>query len=202
MNVFTAGDMKVAAVSIKSGVPAVVSLDGAPASVVVSGFGADLTVNAQFMRSLGSVIYVYPFGDNVGKVRVNFMAFMNPCGGAKGLGVMLSYYNSKKLSKTSSLVSVSIAGASFSGYLIGLSAQGDQADGIIPCVLDFAVVDSGGGSDSGSSSGDSAGTGSGTSTGVSTAPSFAQLSPGEAMGDASRDSGPLLQLPSIGRKFT
>lgn len=141
MNVFAASDMKVAAVSMPSGVPAIVAMDGIPSTVVVSGFGADLTVNAQFMRSLGSVIYVYPFGDNVGRVRVNFTTFMNSCGGQeKGLGSLLGYYNTRKLSKSSSVVGVTIAGASFSGYLVGFSAQGDQANGVIPCYLDLAVT--------------------------------------------------------------
>lgn len=146
MKAFSAGDMKVAAVSIPEGVPAVVAFDGAPASLVVTGFGAELSVNAQFMRSLGSVIYVYPFGDNVGKARLNITAFMNSCGGAGGnAGTLLQYYGSKKISKSSTPISVSMAGASFTGYLVAVSISGDQATGIIQGTLDFAVTDSAGG---------------------------------------------------------
>lgn len=143
MIAFSANDMKVAAVSMPSGVPAIVSFNGAPASLVVSGFGAEMSVNAQFMRSLGNAIYVYPFGDNVGKARLNITAFTNPCSGQAGdAGTLLAYYSSNKLSASDTPVSITMAGAVFSGYLMVLSISGDQSTGVIQGTLDFSVTGS------------------------------------------------------------
>lgn len=93
--------------------------------VVITQIGINQEVNAQFMPSLQKVIYVYSFGDRMGQIQVNGIAFDKLCNKASrgyvGTNSLFKYYDKNRAIDENRLMKISIGKVAFQGYLISSS---------------------------------------------------------------------------------
>lgn len=128
----------------EGGTPGVLSVTGKGSlakqeGVVITGVGVNQQVNAQFMASLQKVIYVYSFGDKMGQVTVNGLAFFGLCkfkkdltsadeekrktakSGYLGATSLLQYYDSNRAVEEDRLMKVIIGDYAIQGYMISMN---------------------------------------------------------------------------------
>ena len=83
--------------------------------------------NFQFLHTLGGQVFVYVFGDRIGRMGISGLSFDAICGDEAGtLGVerVLNYYNQNRIAARSIPLRVSIGTATtLSGYLVGLNTE-------------------------------------------------------------------------------
>lgn len=80
--------------------------------------------NSQFQQSLDNIIYVYSFGDKMGNIAINGMAFPRVCSGNQnGITEVLNFYRQYRISSTVSAVRVTFANEVINGFLVGMSLQ-------------------------------------------------------------------------------
>lgn len=96
-----------------------------PVAALISGINHDQSVNVQFQSALGKGVYVYVFGDNMGTVRIDGIAFQGMCGneGKSGIGEILDYYSKKRASKSSDVIFVTMGDTIITGFLISSSVR-------------------------------------------------------------------------------
>jgi hypothetical protein len=133
--------------------------------VIITAIGYNQTVNAQFLQTLDNAIYIYSFGDRVGEVQIQGLAFAGlSCSQDNGSGVVdiLEYYKNYRLSKTGLPIRVAIGTEVIKGYLMGCRVNTQSAEtGTYSWALELAAIPDqsdaavGAGSDSGDSSSDS-----------------------------------------------
>lgn len=83
-------------------------------------------VNAQFLHTLGSAVYIYVFGDRIGQVGLSGLSFNAACGGADArLGVerMLDWYKDNRVSIRGSPVRVMIGNTPIEGFVMSSSVD-------------------------------------------------------------------------------
>ncbi len=86
--------------------------------VVVTSFNVALGVNNQYSPALNKSVYVYGFGDGIGKITVSGLTFTEMCdgGGRDGLARVLSFYaGTRAISDVK--MNVMVGGSSFAGFL-------------------------------------------------------------------------------------
>lgn len=121
----------------KSKIGSVVALDepGAQCSVQFLGLNPDITfgvqrsiitrvtmqhsVNVQFLHTLGSLVYVYVFGDRMGQVHLSGLAFRCECPTGAELGAerMLTWYKTNRASRRSKPVMMTIGNQVIEGFV-------------------------------------------------------------------------------------
>jgi hypothetical protein len=80
-------------------------------------------VNVQFLHTIGSMIYVYAFGDRMGQVSLSGLSFACACPGGADLGAekMLLWYKKYRASKRSAPVRLTIGKTVLEGFVTGFS---------------------------------------------------------------------------------
>lgn len=114
----------------EGGAPGVLSISGKDGrlskqdGVVITNIGIDQDVNIQFVPSLQKVIYVYSFGDRMGRCTVNGLAFDKTCDrkniGYVGTNSLLDYYDKNRAISEDRVMKISIGSYSFQSYLISM----------------------------------------------------------------------------------
>lgn len=89
--------------------------------------------NVQFLHTLGSVVYVYVFGDRIGDLALSGLSFNGPCpgGGRHGIAQMFEWYDDNRVSATGSSIVVAVGGYTFTGFVVGVDGElADPATGL------------------------------------------------------------------------
>lgn len=90
-------------------------------AAIISGIHYDQKTNQQFQQSLDGVVYIYVFGDQMGSVEVEGIAFPKLCeGGESGLFDVADYYRTNRASQSSKPIIVLAAGDRITGFLTGV----------------------------------------------------------------------------------
>lgn len=119
----------VAAAHSVAGLPGIVLMDqwgpGPTFNAVITGFQLGGRGGYQFMHTLRDVIYVYVFGERIGQLGIQGVAFMDGClGDREGLHNVFEFYNSQRLSTTGKPVMISLGGdVAIKGLLTGFDFQ-------------------------------------------------------------------------------
>lgn len=95
-----------------------------PKPVIITGIGYNQSVNIQFMPTLRKMVYVYAFGDKMGAMQVQGLAFNNACeaqDNAWGAQELLTYYQEKRAVQDGRTIGINIGTYTVRGFLIGLS---------------------------------------------------------------------------------
>ena len=96
-----------------------------PQAALISGVKYNQSTNHQFQMSLEGSVYLYVFGDAMGSVMVNGIAFPSLCNGAgEGLVEVFDYYRSNRASKNPEPIQVQIGSETISGFLTALTVNG------------------------------------------------------------------------------
>ena len=104
-------------------VPAIISVPGFPSgTVAITSAGLSQDANVQFMTALSKVIYIYSFGERMGTVDINGVAFVITCptGGVttvSGLVSLMSFYKANSVSTRAYPLTVSLGGVAVSGFV-------------------------------------------------------------------------------------
>jgi hypothetical protein len=115
--------------------PGRVQLEGFnPEAALISGVKYSQSVSKQFQASLDGSIYLYVFGDSMGDVIVQGIAFPQVCSGAgEGLLEVLKFYEENRASKKSTPIKVTIGKAeAISGFLTSTEVTGTGVGGDDP----------------------------------------------------------------------
>lgn len=80
-------------------------------------------VNVQFLHTLGSLIYVYVFGDRIGSIGLSGLSFACACPGGTELGAeqMLLWYKRNRASKRRDPIEVVIGRSVIRGFVVGFN---------------------------------------------------------------------------------
>jgi hypothetical protein len=90
-------------------------------AAIITGINLDQKTNQQFQQSLDGAVYIYVFGDQMGDISVEGIAFPKLCqGGRSGLFDVSDYYANNRASKTSTPIIVSAGGQNITGFLTGI----------------------------------------------------------------------------------
>ncbi len=114
--------------------PRMKTLPSAP--VIISRMGFAQRSNIQLSNTLKRSVYIYSFGDFLGDLRIEGIAFHGMCGDTSedrilGIEYVLAYYNQAKASRTATPVKVVVAGSSqIVGVIVGMTTQTVDADGM------------------------------------------------------------------------
>jgi hypothetical protein len=138
---------RAAVVSSSQAIPGLIGLEGWDGYLtfksILTGIGVSGQTAAQFSHSLRDHIYVYSFGERVGDLSVQGLAFAGTCEAASmrstGLDWLIYYYNNFRLSTIGRPVTV-VVGAltALGGFLTGFSAQAqDPETGLTQFTLQF-----------------------------------------------------------------
>ncbi len=93
--------------------------------------------NFQFLHSFGGSIYTYSFGDKIGTIGLSGLAFQKRCGDDGGGGNMagikhaLDFYNTNRIAKRESAMTVTFAGTALKGMLTSFNADVANAENMI-----------------------------------------------------------------------
>lgn len=122
----------VQAIDLGGGAPGVLSIKGPGGEltrkeeVIVTSIGVGQQVNIQFAPSLQKVIYVYSFGDRIGQVAINGVAFDKTCNkrsGYVGAKTILDYYEDSRAIDEGRIIKISLGGRTFQGYLTAMDLR-------------------------------------------------------------------------------
>lgn len=93
-------------------------------AAIITGINLDQKTNQQFQQSLDGAVYIYVFGDQMGEISVEGIAFPKLCtGGRSGLFDVSDYYQANRASKTSNPIIVQAAGETITGFLTGIRVR-------------------------------------------------------------------------------
>lgn len=99
--------------------------------LVVTGITTEFNENVNFLKCFNDKIYTYAFGSDVGRLRVDFMGFLQPgveAGSTGGGGnqdvwtVALDAYNNARLSKALDFATLTVGKKALQGLVLGLSS--------------------------------------------------------------------------------
>ena len=99
---------------------------------------------AQFQQSLDNVIYVYSFGEQMGQLTVNGLAFPRQCNTQiNGIDELMNFYKQNRISNNLADIKISIGTGTIVGYLVGMSLNTfDPASGVQSFSLSIRTVPS------------------------------------------------------------
>lgn len=124
-------------------VPASISVPGFPRdSLAITSVGFSQDANAQFMKALRGLIYVYSFGERVGTVDINGVAFITLCGGQRsGLVGLMSFYAGNSISVRGFPLTISMAGVGVTGFVRAIRTTfSDTQLGIVGFTMSMASL--------------------------------------------------------------
>ncbi len=86
---------------------------------IVTRFTLSHKVNVQFLHTLGSLIYIYVFGDRMGQITLSGLAFGCECPSGNDIGaeLMLLWYKANRCSKRKTPVRVTIGKQAIDGFI-------------------------------------------------------------------------------------
>ena len=115
-----------AAAHVVAGLPAVVKVQGMESSkalkAAITGYRLGSQGGYQFLHTLRDVIYVYSFGERIGQMSLQGVAFMGVCGGDSktGLDNLFDYYNENRLNRRGTHIAINLGHlTALQGFLIG-----------------------------------------------------------------------------------
>jgi len=129
-------------------VPAVINVPGFPAyAVAIQSVGFSQDASVQFMTTLRRVIYVYSFGERMGTVDINGVAFYNLCSSPGGLGNgltgIMKFYSNNSVSTKDSPLAITLAGVGVSGFVRGIRTTfTDNQHGLVGFSVSMATLPS------------------------------------------------------------
>jgi hypothetical protein len=128
-DVFSSREGYVAVISSQRVVPGRIKISGfAPQAVMISGIEYDQKTNQQFQQSLDGAVYVYVFGDLMGNVAIEGVAFPLRCDGeVNGLQEIFKFYAQRRASNNKELIQVSIGDEPVSGFLTSIRVRSNSA---------------------------------------------------------------------------
>lgn len=95
-----------------------------PQAALISGVDYQQSTCQQFQPSMDGAVYIYVFGDNMGDVCVNGVAFPQLCGGgSEGLLEVFKFYEQNRASKSPKPVTVQLGSKSIQGFLTALKTK-------------------------------------------------------------------------------
>jgi len=109
-------------------------IDKRPSPVIFSTLEWEQKTNQQFANSLDGSVYIYVFGDHMGRVTIRGFAFDQLCsnsgGGDSGLKKVLKYYEDYRASRRQLPLKIDVAGKVVQGFLTGVQvvARGAAQD--------------------------------------------------------------------------
>jgi hypothetical protein len=99
---------------------------GATGGVILTELAIQRAGNYQFMHTLVDLVYVYSFGERIGQLRANGIAFARLCNGSQGLGTVLAYYEANRLENQPDPISIAIGTGTdgrFRGFLTEINVD-------------------------------------------------------------------------------
>jgi hypothetical protein len=109
------------------GIPGKVALDGfEPMAAIIEKPTMEQSVNVQFQTSLAEATYVYVFGDKMGSIMIEGVAFAGRCDGGEvnfeqnGIKDVVDFYNERRASQDSRVLTVTYGPEQLSGFLTGM----------------------------------------------------------------------------------
>jgi hypothetical protein len=121
------------------GIPGKVNLeDFEPMAAIIVSPSVEDKVNSQFQSSLKRSVYIYVFGDNMGVVTIDGIAFATRCeNNASGLKEVFDYYRDYRASQRKEPITVTFGEESISGFLTASNITPRDPDYIM---LNFSFV--------------------------------------------------------------
>jgi len=116
---------------------------------VMAGMDYDQETVQQFQLSMRDSIYIYVFGDGMGKIALKGIIFVQTCGGQSGITEVMDLYNQYRASKNPEPVKVQITTFGnedhqepIQGYLTGFTimTKGASSDPATLGMYDFRMV--------------------------------------------------------------
>lgn len=87
-------------------------------SALISNIMYDQSTNQQFQEALSESVFIYVFGDHMGEVSVEGIAFPATCtGNTEGLAEILDFYDQNRASKTPEAITVTVGRVTIKGFL-------------------------------------------------------------------------------------
>ena len=129
-------------------VPAVINVPGFPTSAVaITSVGFSQQASVQFMHTLRRLVYIYSFGERMGNVEINGVAFYNMCTspGGKNNGVVgiMQFYTNNSVSNRAFPLSITMASAGLSGFVQSIrSTFSDTQHGLLGFTISMASLPS------------------------------------------------------------
>jgi hypothetical protein len=111
--------------------------------VIITAVGYNQTCNAQFLQTLDNAIYIYSFGDRIGEIQIQGLAFAGLACTPSQAGVVdiLRYYRDNRLSKTGLPIKIAIGTEVIKGYLIGCRVLTQNPEtGTYAWILEVAAI--------------------------------------------------------------
>ena len=98
---------------------------GQASTVLFSTMEWQQATNQQFSNSLAGSVYIYVFGDQMGKIVMSGIAFDRLCDGGDetGLAKVLKYYRDNRASQRSSPIQVNLADQTIQGFLTSATVR-------------------------------------------------------------------------------
>lgn len=95
-------------------------------TAIITRITVSQETNHQFLHTIGGLIYIYVFGDRIGQVVVQGIAFAKDCADESGVGEggaekMLEYYKDNRLTAREEEMEVTIGKTPIRGFLTGSS---------------------------------------------------------------------------------
>ncbi len=90
-------------------------------NAITSGISISSRGNYQFLHTLRNFIYVYVFGEQMGRITITGRTFMANCHffNDSGISNTIEYYANYSISRTGTPVGIQIGYAAFYGFLVG-----------------------------------------------------------------------------------
>jgi hypothetical protein len=95
-------------------------------TALISGIRYSQSTNQEFQTSLDGAVYIYVFGDHMGKVTVEGIVFPGLCpsgSGSNGLFDVLDYYASNRASILADPIIVKAGTKTIKGFLTGITVN-------------------------------------------------------------------------------
>lgn len=145
-DIFNSRPGVVAIISDSSGgvLPGRIFVEGfKPQAALISGIEYNQQTSQQFQTSLDQAIYLYVFGDAMGDIVVNGLAFLGVCkGDGEGLLEVFEFYEQNRASKRPEPVKVHVGKSKpIVGFLTGLKLrQTTVGDDPIGFLANFSLI--------------------------------------------------------------
>ncbi len=126
------------------GIPGTLTVDGfedKKAAIIVAP-AVKQKVNVQFQTSLKESVYAYVFGDQMGAITLQGLAFAGVCeGDDNGVKELFEYYDDFRAAVRKEVVTVTIADKAFSGFLTSMDMRPQSPEHMISAfTMQIAVL--------------------------------------------------------------
>jgi len=132
MEIFTATPGTVAIMDAKGALPGRIYIqDFDPLTAVLVDASIDQATNQQFQTTLADAIYMYVFGDQMGRINLHGLAFISTCkgdGGDTGLESVLEWYKTNRAAMKSDPILVHVGKFKLSGFLTAMNVRAHDPD--------------------------------------------------------------------------